>query len=1224
MAAFDYGQVYDEYWKRPDRMGSHSFSDPMTIARTIVRVTGPTRVLDIGTGMGGLVLALLRCGCDAQGIDASTVAVEQANLKAPGRYRVASALDLPFDDDAFPTVVSTDFLEHLDEADVAQVLKEMWRVCSDTLYLRVATAQDRDNHWHLTVRPRVWWEEQLILAGFRKHPMQLDVIGYDEIETEGDTVTLVMQKIPAAVGDQYPIDVLREERQLHMDMTREPGRRSDAHIIRYKLARDLIRPGDTVLDIACGLGYGAALLSFGSGAARIIGVDNSEFAIDYARGNFGDDPRLEFRCEDGAELSWLGDASVDYVVSMETLEHLPDPDRFLSAIARVLKPAGRIFVSVPNMWVDEHGRDPNPHHLHVYDLDKLKTQLSAHFELEGVWEQTAGGAFKLPNGKRRLRKVDLAASDIPDPEWWLCAAIKSPRAKRATDTYVETVHARSEASGHVADFAAWYDNPYLVSGLVNRGSRIQDRATLIGVAREVVGSSSPESADRGAALCVLSYAALEDMESSGRTAGADRSDIEALIGLVADYLSVVSSNPHVARWQISLAYVVGALQTARGDLRAAEAAYRRCVGCDPKVFSPLIATKTLAASLALADFELARDDREAARRTLIRAVEGAVAVVGQDWPNVIGSVETPLTFGFLELADVCDLAAKCAFQLEALSRGWSKPFGRIRAGISHQDRFEEMRRANRHLEEVIAAQQTAIADLSAELAIRSSRAEAELATAAPSVGGAGTAIGKFVHILKTEGAGQALARTYRFSRSRIGSRLPHVRRLRYYSIKFAEHARSRGVVSASRHAVSKIISSTPYVRRLRSQRAAREFEEVMSRATEPRRLIRPAITSHPPFAMLVKDFHDGGLEKVVIDLTRQFARQGISCPILVSGSAGRAATAAIELGCDVRVFNGDVDKMEACARDLGLTVIFSHHCYEGWDRLTAGGHRIVEVIHNAYHWQQNDAWLADLRARYVSGYIAVSEFVQNYSAARLSIPAKDISVIENGLSREGLIRPPLARVVTERRATIGRPLLVHVANAHPQKNHLAILDAFDIVRRSHPAAELAFAGVIDQASDLGRALVDRIAAGDMADSVQFTGSLSRRDLSRLLTRAHVGLLPSMLEGFSIASLEYTYFGLPAVLSTTGAAQRLADGYHHIALAPHAALSPDELTPDAIEGASVAPSPQVGASIAQSTLSILADYESYSTRALEAGLDWQSYSIESTGERYLSVVGEMAK
>lgn len=1223
MAVLDYGQIYDEYWKRPDRMGSHSFSDPMTIARAIVRVTGPTRVLDIGTGMGGLVLALLRCGCDAQGIDVSSVAVEQANLRAPGRYRVASALDLPFDDDAFPTVVSTDFLEHLDEIDVAQVLKEMWRVCSDTLYLRVATAQDRDNHWHLTVRPRVWWEEQLVLAGFRKHPMQLDVIGYDEIETEGDTITLVMQKIPASVGGRYPIDVLREERQLHMDMMREPGRRSDAHIIRYKLARDLIRPGDTVLDIACGLGYGAALLSFGSGASRIIGVDNSEFAIDYARGNFGDDPRLEFRCEDGAELGWLENASVDYVVSMETLERLPDPDRFLSAIARVLKPGGRIFVSVPNMWVDNHGRDPNPHHLHVYNLDKLKAQLGAHFELEGVWEQTAGGAFKLPYGKRRLRKVDLDASDIPDPEWWLCAAIKSPVTKRAADGYVETVHVISEMPGHVANFAAWYDNPYLVTGLVNRGSRIQDRASLIRVAREVVGNSAPESADRGAALCVLSDAALEDMESSGKTGGTDRSNIETLIGLVADYLSVVSGNPHVTRWQISLAYVIGALQTARGDLPAAEAAYRRCVGFDPKVFSPLIATKTLAASLALADFELARDDREAARRTLIRALKETVAVVGQDWPNVIGSVERPLTFGFLELADVCDLAAKCAFQLEALSRGWSKSFAHQRSGISHQDRFDKMRQDNRRLEEVIAAQQAEIADLRAELAARPSRTESELTTEARGIR-AETAIRKFVHILQTEGAGQAFARTYTFSRSLIGSRLPHLRRVRYYSIKFVEHARSRGVVSASRRAASKIILSTPYVRRLRSQRAAKEFEVVMSRATEPRRLIRPANAFHPPFAMLVKDFHDGGLEKVVIDLTRQFARQGISCPILVSGSAGRAATVAIELGCDVRVFNGDVDKMEACARDLGLTVVFSHHCYEGWDRLAAGGHRIVEVIHNAYHWQQNDPWLADLRSRHASGYIAVSEFVRAYSLARLSLQAKDISVIENGLSREGLIRPPLARLIAERRATIGKPLLVHVANAHPQKNHLAILDAFKIVSRSHPTAELAFAGVIDQQSDLYRTMVDRIATGGMADRVRFAGPLNRRDLSRLLSRAHVGLLPSMLEGFSIASLEYTYFGLPAVLSATGAALRLADAYHHVVLAPDAALLPDELTPDAIERVSVAPAPQVGASIAQSILSVLADYEVYSARALEAGLDWKSYSIESTGERYLGVVREMAK
>lgn len=1247
MTGVNYAQSFDRYWQRSDHKRSHSFSDPMVIVRAIMQVTGPTRVLDVGTGMGGLVLALLRSGCDAQGIDVSDFAVEQANINAPGRYSVASALDLPFADDEFPTVVSANFLEHFDEADVAQVLKEMWRVCSDTLFLRVATTQDRDNCWHLTVQPRVWWEEQLIRAGFRKHPMQLDVIGYDEIETEGDTVTLVMQKIPLSVGAKYPLEVLRNERQLHMDMTREPGRRSDAHIIRYKLARDFIRPGDTILDIACGLGYGAAMMSYGSGAARIIGVDNSEFAIDYAKGNFGSDPRLDFRCADGDDLNWLGDASVDYVVSMETLEHLPDPDKFLATIARVLKPAGRIFVSVPNMWVDEHGNDPNEHHLHIYDLAKLRAQLSAQFELEGIWEQTAGGAFKLPDGKRRVRKIALDAAEYPDPEWWLCLAIKSPLLSDTTKIYVETVHLeQSDRSSHVADFAAWYDNPYLAQGLVNRGSRLQDPAALSRLARKVAVDSAQASADRGAALCVLAYATLDLISRPAKDSTATIAypeDPDHLARQISDYLVILSDNPHVRRWQISLAYVLGTLHSARGNLTAAEATYRRCVGLDPSAFSPLIVTKTLQASLALADIELARDDRDAALRTLRQAIERATTAIGSDWPNVIGSVDRPLTFGFLELADVCDLAAKCVLKAEALTRGWSKSFAGRRGRMAHQDRFddlqlayiglqehaESLRLVNNNLLTQCAELREANRRLSESHPISGEAAPQGIAAAPPT--GARRIVRRlkelarrFSYIARTEGLDVAAAQTSLFCKIRLAHRMPYLRRVKYFATKFAEHARARGLRSALNRSADTIIGEVPFLRRQRARKATEAFDGAMDAALEPRRVLRQIDSTQPQFAMFVKDFHDGGLEKVVIDLALHFLRQGIVCPILVSGSAGRAAAHASSVGCDVRVFNGDVEQLAAFARNFGIGVVFTHHCYEGLEQLSRAGIKIVEVIHNAYHWQQKDGWLADLRARYVSGYIAVSDFVREYSISRLSIHPGSVRLIENGLSREGLIRPPLPRLAAQRRATAANPVLVHLANAHPQKNHVAIVDAFEIVCRSYPTAQLVFAGVVDDKTEVGRELLSKIANKGLDSSVRCVGPLGRRALSRLLAQAHVGLLPSMLEGFSIASLEYTYFGLPTVLSETGAARRLADAYQHVAIADNAALSHADLAPDLIEQRSKSPDIAAAPSIAAAIMAVLSEYDRYTECAVQAGLAWRDYSIEATGQRYLEVVKEWAQ
>ena len=134
----------------------------------------------------------------------------------------------------------------------------------------------------------------------------------------------------------------------------------------------------------------------------------------------------------------------------------------------------------------------------------------------------------------------------------------------------------------------------------------------------------------------------------------------------------------------------------------------------------------------------------------------------------------------------------------------------------------------------------------------------------------------------------------------------------------------------------------------------------MSRSVEPRRLLRSENISVPSFAMLVRDFHDGGLEKVVIDLARELSGRGIKCPILVSGSAGRAAASAAEMGCEIEVFNGDVDALAACVRERGVQAVHVSFDLDALDPLVfpatgvtvPGGltyreaHLLMELLHD--------------------------------------------------------------------------------------------------------------------------------------------------------------------------------------------------------------------------------------------------------------------------------------
>ncbi|MHB8559070.1 MAG: class I SAM-dependent methyltransferase [Candidatus Acidiferrales bacterium] len=128
------------------------------------------------------------------------------------------------------------------------------------------------------------------------------------------------------------------------------------HVYRYAFAADFVK-GKRVLDIACGEGYGGAALKK-AGAAHVIGVDIAEDVCLHARNRYGLDTRLGT-----AGQIPLGDASVDVVVSFETIEHVPDTPRFLDECVRVLVPGGRLIISTPNKDIYARvGVARNPYH----------------------------------------------------------------------------------------------------------------------------------------------------------------------------------------------------------------------------------------------------------------------------------------------------------------------------------------------------------------------------------------------------------------------------------------------------------------------------------------------------------------------------------------------------------------------------------------------------------------------------------------------------------------------------------------------------------------------------------------------------------------------------------------------------------------------------------------------------------------------------------------------
>ncbi len=158
------------------------------------------------------------------------------------------------------------------------------------------------------------------------------------------------------------------------------------HLSRYSFAAQFV--GDAaVLDVACGAGYGSAYL-LKRGARSVIGGDVSPQAIALANRYYAS-TGVEYQQIDATRLPFP-DAAFDVVVSLETIEHLDDQERFLREVIRVLRPPGTLVLSTPNRDVVSRGSDVPlwPFHTREFRARELDDLLGRFFGRVSLWGQT--------------------------------------------------------------------------------------------------------------------------------------------------------------------------------------------------------------------------------------------------------------------------------------------------------------------------------------------------------------------------------------------------------------------------------------------------------------------------------------------------------------------------------------------------------------------------------------------------------------------------------------------------------------------------------------------------------------------------------------------------------------------------------------------------------------------------------------------------------------------
>lgn len=193
-----------------------------------------------------------------------------------------------------------------------------------------------------------------------------------------------------------------------------------------------LRPGMTVLDLGCGEGR-HAFEAYRRGAS-VIAVDRGVPEVETTKRwlgaiaetgeavRAGDGTAARFEVVRGDLLALpFPDASVDRVIASEVLEHIPDDVTAMAEIFRVLKPGGRVAVTVPRYgpericWAlsdDYHANEGG--HIRIYKASVVRTRLAS--------------VGLMPGGSHHAHALHA-------PFWWLKCALGVERDSAAVRAY---------------------------------------------------------------------------------------------------------------------------------------------------------------------------------------------------------------------------------------------------------------------------------------------------------------------------------------------------------------------------------------------------------------------------------------------------------------------------------------------------------------------------------------------------------------------------------------------------------------------------------------------------------------------------------------------------------------------------------------------------------------------------------------------------------------------
>jgi 2-polyprenyl-3-methyl-5-hydroxy-6-metoxy-1,4-benzoquinol methylase len=160
----------------------------------------------------------------------------------------------------------------------------------------------------------------------------------------------------------------------------------------------------SILDFGCGSGYGAGFLA--ERGARVLGIDISPAAIDYATNTF---PRASFRVHDLTDsgLPTKIPERFDIIVSFDVIEHVEKWWTFLHNVRALVKQGGVAIVGCPNR-ISHFDFNPLWNRFHVQEFTPAQLEWLARTKFNDV--TVLGQKFLDPIARERNTARPLSAA----------------------------------------------------------------------------------------------------------------------------------------------------------------------------------------------------------------------------------------------------------------------------------------------------------------------------------------------------------------------------------------------------------------------------------------------------------------------------------------------------------------------------------------------------------------------------------------------------------------------------------------------------------------------------------------------------------------------------------------------------------------------------------------------------------------------------------------------